>query len=78
MASHDKRKTTSRFTGNHDDWGILGKTEKEAQSILEKRKMKLRVVRRDGESLIGTTDIKSNRVKVYVDNKKVSFIVGIG
>lgn len=77
MASKDERKKTGGFSV-HDTWGIFGKTVAEAKKILSKHKLTLRVVREDGNSYIVTADIRKNRVNVHVDNKKISFIRGIG
>jgi hypothetical protein len=56
----------------------IGKTIEEAAIVLEKLGLTMRVMQRDGQHLVGTCDLRSNRISVAVTDNKVTSILGCG
>lgn len=50
---------------------LIGKTEKQAEKILNKDKVYYRIVCRDGISFWITQDIREDRVNLNINNNKV-------
>ena len=57
---------------------LLGKTEEEARKLVEASCCTLRVMKLNGEELIGTADYVPNRINVAVENGVVTEILGNG
>jgi hypothetical protein len=57
---------------------IIGKTIAEANAICEVNGYMMRIMEQDGESLIGTCELRSNRINVAVLNGNVIKLQGIG
>lgn len=56
----------------------VGKTEKQAANMAEKEGMVIRVTNRDGESLMGTCDYRTDRINVSVEDGVITGISGLG
>jgi len=57
---------------------VVGKTEAEANKWCAGNELILRVTREDGKGLIGTCDLRSDRLNVETVNGIISVIKGIG
>lgn len=51
---------------------------KDARELAEKNKKIVRVIVEDGEPLIVTCDLRSDRINVEVENGVVKTVVGVG
>lgn len=54
---------------------LIGKTLEEARSLTS---MQIRVMNRDGKSLMGTADFRTDRINVSIKENKIVTIRGIG
>jgi len=57
---------------------LIGMTEEKAEEYLERNEMIMRVMRREGENLMGTMEMRPYRVNVSVCDGKVDEIFNIG
>lgn len=57
---------------------IIGKTVAEANTACESNGYTMRIMEKDGQPLMGTCDLRSNRVNVAVLNGNVIRLQGIG
>jgi hypothetical protein len=57
---------------------IVGKPVAEANIVCEAGGYTMRVMEEDGEALVGTCDLRSNRINVAVANGNVIRLQGIG
>lgn len=58
--------------------GLIGMTIEEASAAAIDRGLTLRVMRQDGEDLMGTADFRPNRVNVEVTEGRVTAILNLG
>lgn len=63
-------------TGNVQQ--CVGMTEQEASGYLTGIGYKMRVMWRDGKSLLGTCDFRTNRVNVAIRNGEVLRVMSLG
>ena len=57
---------------------IIGLSVDDARTLLEQNNMALRIMKRDGEHLIGTCDWRLNRLNVEVEQGVVTSVMAIG
>ena len=57
---------------------IIGMNIEEAKSFLKDHGFSLRVMQRDGKHLVGTCDIRTNRLNVSVKDDKITGLLRIG
>lgn len=57
---------------------LLGKTIDEAEEIANKVNHTIRVLKEDGQNLIGTMDLRGDRINVEVNSGKIVNILSIG
>lgn len=57
---------------------LEGLSIKDARELAEKNKKIVRVIVEDGEPLIVTSDLRSDRINVEVENGVVKTVVGVG
>lgn len=74
----DFEKLINKKTQMFNPLEIIGKTIAEANAICEGNGYTMRVMEEDGEALMGTCDLRSNRVNVAVVNGNVTRLQGIG
>lgn len=55
-----------------DPNSLIGKTEKEAAEKVVNAGMRCRVTEREGKALIGTCDLRGDRINIRVANGKVT------
>lgn len=60
-----------KFISDYYTKKLIGKTEQEAEKILNKDKVYFRIVCRDGISFWVTQDIREDRINLNIKNNKV-------
>lgn len=60
-----------KFISDYYTKKLIGKTEQEAETILNKDKVYFRIVCRDGISFWVTQDIREDRINLNIKNNKV-------
>ena len=62
-----------------DGWdNLIGLDEKAAALEVEERHWVMRVVRENKQSMVGTCDLREDRVNVVVDQGIVTEVMGVG
>lgn len=57
---------------------LVGKKVERAQMMAQSAGKRVRVMRRDGQQLVGTTDVDANRINVAVEQGKIVEVIGNG